>query len=49
MGKRNVKTNTALVTRIDDLKSQSRETGSALWRDVALRLERSRKNWASPT
>ncbi len=48
MGKRNVKTNTALVGLIDDLKSQSRETGSALWRDVAQRLESSRKNWAEP-
>ncbi len=48
MSKRNVKTNAALVELIDDLKNQSRDTGSALWRDVALRLESSRKNWAQP-
>ncbi len=42
------KTNKALVALIGDLKDQSRSTGSALWRDVALRLERSRSNWAEP-
>ncbi len=42
------KTNEALVDLIDQLKAQSRSTGVALWRDVALRLERSRSNWAEP-
>ncbi|MGY8715907.1 MAG: 50S ribosomal protein L18e [Candidatus Poseidoniales archaeon] len=30
------------------MKDQSRSSGSALWRDVALRLETSRSNWAQP-
>ncbi len=42
------KTNEALVDLIDQLKAQSRSTGTALWRDVALRLERSRRNWSQP-
>ena len=48
MSKNNRKTNAALITLIGDLKDQSRSTGSALWRDVALRLETSRSNWAEP-
>jgi len=43
-----MKTNSALVSLIDDLKEQSRSTGSALWRDIAGRLESSNKNWAEP-
>lgn len=43
-----VKTNETLVELIDQLKAQSRSTGAALWRDVALRLERSRSNWSQP-
>jgi len=42
------KTNQQLVDLIGDLKAQSRETGSALWRDVAMRLSKSRSNWAQP-
>ena len=48
MSKNNKKTNAALIALIGDLKAQSRSTGSALWRDVALRLETSRSNWAEP-
>ena len=48
MSKDTRKTNQALVTLIGDLKDHSRSTGSALWRDVAARLERSRSNWAEP-
>ena len=48
MSKNNRKTNAALIALIGDLKAQSRSTGSALWRDVALRLETSRSNWAEP-
>ena len=48
MSKQTVKTNQALVDIIDQLKAQSRSTGTALWRDVALRLERSRSNWSQP-
>jgi len=42
------KTNAQLIEVIDQLKAQSRETGSAVWRDVAVRLQKSRKNWAQP-
>lgn len=31
---------------INDLKATERETGSAIWRDIALRLEKPRRNWA---
>jgi large subunit ribosomal protein L18e len=48
MSKHTVKTNEALVDLIDQLKAQSRSTGAALWRDVALRLEKSRSNWSQP-
>ena len=48
MSKNARKTNQALVTLIGDLKDQSRLTDSALWRDVAMRLESSRSNWAEP-
>ena len=48
MSKLNRKTNQSLVALIGDLKEQSRSTGSALWRDVARRLETSRSNWAEP-
>ena len=33
---------------VDQLKAKSRDTGAALWRDVALRLSKSRSNWAQP-
>ena len=42
------KTNQRLIELIDELKAKSRDTGSALWRDVALRLSRSRSNWVQP-
>ena len=48
MSKKNRKTNQSLIALIGDLKEQSRSTGSALWRDVARRLESSRSNWAEP-
>ena len=48
MSKKNKKTNDALIALIGDLKDQSRSTGAAIWRDVALRLETSRSNWAEP-
>ena len=48
MMKKPKKTNAALIALIGDLRAQSRSTGSALWRDVALRLEASRSNWAEP-
>ena len=42
------KTNARLVDVISQLKAQSRDTGAAVWRDVAMRLSKSRKNWAQP-
>ncbi|MBN17666.1 MAG: 50S ribosomal protein L18e [Euryarchaeota archaeon] len=45
---KNTKTNPGLVTLISDLKAQTRSNGAPLWRDVALRLEKSRSNWAEP-
>ena len=45
---RNTKTNPGLVTLIGDLKAKTRSNGAPLWRDVALRLEKSRSNWAEP-
>lgn len=45
---KNTKTNPGLVTLIGDLKAQTRSNGAPLWRDVALRLEKSRSNWAEP-
>jgi large subunit ribosomal protein L18e len=45
---KNMKTNVGLVTLIGDLKAQTRSNGAPLWRDVALRLEKSRSNWAEP-
>jgi large subunit ribosomal protein L18e len=48
MSKPERKTNQTLVNTIGQLKAQSRETGSALWRDVAVRLSKSRSQWAQP-
>jgi large subunit ribosomal protein L18e len=48
MSKPTRKTNQSLVDLIGLLKDQSRDTGAALWRDVAMRLSKSRKNWAQP-
>ena len=43
---RNEKTNPILVDLINDLKKSSWVNKSPIWRDVAKRLEKSRKNWA---
>lgn len=40
------KTNPTLVLLIDELKAVSREHGAPLWRDVAKRLERNRRDWS---
>ena len=48
MSKQSRKTNKALVDLINQLKDHSRNTGAALWRDVAQRLSKSRSNWAQP-
>ena len=40
------KTNPILMKTILDLKNASRENEAPIWRDIAKRLERSRKNWS---
>ena len=40
------KTDPNLVSLIADLKKVSRENGVEIWRDIALRLEKSKSNWA---
>lgn len=40
------KTNPHLQQVIRELREVSREAGVAIWRDVADRLERSRRNWS---
>jgi len=40
------KTDPNLVALIADLKRESREKETAIWRDIALRLEKPSKNWA---
>ncbi len=40
------KTNPVLQRVVRELREVSRENGAAIWRDVADRLERSRKNWS---
>ncbi len=40
------KTNPQLVALIFDLKAKTRETEAPIWRDIALRLEKPRGNWA---
>jgi len=40
------KTDPNLVALIDNLKRESREKDTAIWRDIALRLEKPSKNWA---
>src|SRR2546427_5033509 len=40
------KTNPHLQRVVKELREVSREAGGAIWRDVADRLERSRRNWS---
>src|SRR5256885_16576814 len=40
------KTNPQLQRVVRELREVSREMGVAIWRDIADRLERSRKNWS---
>lgn len=43
---RSCKTNPQLIATINNLKAMTRETEAAIWRDVALRLEKPKRNWA---
>ncbi len=40
------KTNAQLLRTIQELRDLSRDNGVAIWRDVADRLERTRRNWS---
>jgi large subunit ribosomal protein L18e len=40
------KTNPLLINLINQLKKQSLEKEAPIWKDIALRLEKSQKNWA---
>ena len=40
------KTNPVLLETISELKRASRENDAPIWRDIAKRLERSRRNWS---
>lgn len=40
------KTNSQTVALIYDLKAKTRDNGAAIWRDIALRLEKPKSNWA---
>lgn len=40
------KTNPQLIALIADLKAKTRENEAAIWRDIALRLEKPKRNWA---
>lgn len=45
MAKRNTKTNPILIVLIHELKKQANENDVPIWKDIALRLEKSSKNW----
>ena len=40
------KSNPALVSLINDLKTAGRENEAPIWRDIAIRLEKPSRNWA---
>ncbi len=44
--KRNLTTDPNLIALIDGLKAKERENGAEIWRDIAKRLEKPRRNWA---
>jgi large subunit ribosomal protein L18e len=44
MVKRNVKTNPALISLIQNLKKYASENNAPVWKDIAKRLEKSSKN-----
>ena len=46
MTNKNIKTNPALNSLIHELKKQASEKDATIWKDLALRLEKSSKNWA---
>lgn len=44
--KKTFKTDPTLIALIDDLKATTRENGAAIWRDIAKKLEKPKRNWA---
>jgi len=40
------KTDPNLVTLIASLKAETRSSGAGIWRDIALKLEKAKANWA---
>lgn len=40
------KTDPELILLISNLKAKERESGAAIWRDIAKRFEKPRRNWA---
>ena len=46
MTKKNNKTNPVLITLIHELKKQSNENDAPIWKDIAVRLEKSSRNWS---
>jgi len=46
MTKKNNKTNPELINLIHELKKQASEKNAPIWKDIAVRLEKSSKNWA---
>jgi large subunit ribosomal protein L18e len=46
MAKKSKKTNPMLLELIHELKKQSNENDVAIWKDIALRLEKPSRNWA---
>jgi large subunit ribosomal protein L18e len=42
----NVKTDPNLLALINALKAETRSSGVGIWRDIALRLEKAKANWA---
>jgi len=45
MKKKNTKTNPMLIALIHELKRQANENDAPIWKDIALRLEKSSRNW----
>jgi len=45
MSRKTIKTNPILITLIQDLKKHANENKAQIWKDIAIRLEKSSSNW----
>jgi len=45
MSKKTTKTNPTLITLINELKKHANENKAQIWKDIAIRLEKSSSNW----